>query len=379
MRRLLQIVPGHPVGGVERYALVIAEGAASEGWETHAAFPHTSETSELTAAFRDAGVTTHRLDNRSRGPSPWQVAVSAGRTARLLRRVKPAVAHVNLPLPTFARGHLIACALRRVPAVTVFHTAPDGFDVGRSRRLYPALRARAQAWVVVSAHDQEVIARSFGVPREEVNLIRNGVAPIPDRPPSREERLAVRRELGLPDSAFVALSVGRLSKQKAHEDVIQVAAAMVDRYPDLHFVIAGEGEERAALEALVREHRVDASVHLVGHRDDVDRLLRAADLFVLPSRFEGFPFALLEAAVRGVPIVAADVSGADEVVSHRHSGLLHPSGDIESFAGLLEFAVQNREEMRLMGRRAQENAGRFSREEMVRSTLSLLAAQAAAR
>jgi glycosyltransferase involved in cell wall biosynthesis len=230
--------------------------------------------------------------------------------------------------------------------------------------------------VTVSEHDRGEIARRFRVPRAEVTLIRNGIAPLSAGTTSREERVEVRRGLGLPDSAFVALSVGRLSKQKGHEDIIPAAAEAAKWFPHVHFVIAGEGEERGELEGLIREYQLETTVHLIGQRDDVDRLLRVADLFVFPSRFEGCAFALLEAAAHGLPIISAEVGGAGEVVSHGYSGLLHRSGDTESLWRWVEFAVQHAAEMRVMGQRAKRAAGKFSRDEMVRSTLALLAAQA---
>jgi len=368
---LLQICPSAITGGAERYAVTIGVAAASEGWEVHAAFPHTSENADLASSFREGAVTTHALDHRTSGPPLWETAIAARRTAKLLNRVRPNVVHVSLPFPLFARGNLLACALRRVPTVVVFQLTPDRFEAGRSRRLYAAL-AKAQAWVAVSEHGRNAVAGSFRIPPEEVTVIRNGVAPVTGETPSREERDEVRRGLGLPSSAFIALSVGRLSGQKGHADIIPAAAQAAQRFPHAHFVIAGEGEERGALEDLIREYQLETTVHLVGQRSDVDRLLRAADLFVFPSRFEGFPFALLEAAAHGLPIISAEFSGAGEIVTHRDSGLLHRPGDTAALWRCVEFAVQHPDEMRVMGQKAKRAADKFSRDEMVSSTLALL-------
>jgi glycosyltransferase involved in cell wall biosynthesis len=376
--KLLQIFPSAYTGGAERYALTIGVAAASEGWEVLAAFPHTVQNADLISAFRAGGVTTRAVYHRTAGPPFWAVASATGRTTKLLRRVRPDVVHVTLPFPTFARGDLFACGLRRVPTVVVFQLAPDRFGVGRSRPVYAAL-ARSQAWVAVSEHARHVVTRAFRVPLEEVTVIPNGIAPVSAGEMSRAERTEVRRKLGIPDSAFIALSVGRLSDQKGHADIVTAAAEAARRFPHVHFVIAGDGEERGRLDGLIREQQLETTVHLLGERDDVDRLLRAADLFVFPSRFEGFPFALLEAAARGLPIVSADFGGVREIVTHRESGLLHRSGDTASLWGCLEFAVQHSAEMRVMGQRAKRAAAKFSRDEMVKSTLALLAAQAADR
>jgi glycosyltransferase involved in cell wall biosynthesis len=376
--RLLQLSPGAFMGGAERYALTIGLAAVSDGWEVHAAFPHTPENADLAGAFRESGVTTHPLDHRGSGTPVWQVAAATKRTAKLLGRVRPSVVHVTLPFPTFARGSLIACALRRVPTVVVFQLTPDRFEVGRSRFLYAAL-ARAQVWVAVSEHGRGAIARSFGVPPGQITVIRNGTGPVSARTPSVEEKIEVRRELGLPDSAFIALSVGRLSKQKGHADIMPAATEAAKRFPHVHFVIAGEGEEQTELEDLIREYQLETTVHLIGQRTDVERLLRVADLFLFPSHAEGFPFALLEAAAHQLPIISADFGGAREIITHRRSGLLHPPGDTDSIWRCLEFAVQHVAEMRAMGQRAKRTADKFSRDEMVKSTLALLAIQGGSR
>jgi glycosyltransferase involved in cell wall biosynthesis len=238
--------------------------------------------------------------------------------------------------------------------------------------LYPVLRARAQAWVALSEHDRASLAAGFGVSPNEVTVIRNGIAPLDEAPPAAD-RGEVRRALGLPEDAYLALSVGRLSRQKAHADLIPAAARALERFPQTHFAVAGEGEERGELERMIRDQGLEATVHLVGNRDDVDRLLSAADLFVFPSHWEGSPFALLEAAARGLPVISADFGGASEIVTDRHSGLLHPVGDTDALWGALEFAVEHPTETRAMGERLrQETANRFSHEEMIGSMLALL-------
>lgn len=374
---LLQILPGTVIGGIERYGLTIGVAAATNGWNVHAAFPHTGDTDRLVTAFREGGVTTHAVDPRARGPSPWQVATATARTARVLAQVRPNVAHVNVPIPNFERGSLIGCALRPVPTVAVFHMAPpDRVDLGRSRRLYALLQKRSQAFVTVSEHDRAQLVRAFALSDDAVRVIPNGVAPVSSVPPSTNERTKVRYELGLDATAFVALSVGRLSTQKGYDHIVGAAAETSKRCPHVHFVIAGEGEERRALEALIDEHRLQANVHLIGQRDDVDRLLRTADVFVLPSRFEGLPFALLEAAANALPIVCSDISGVDEVVAHGDSALLHPPEDTEALARWVCYAVKHPDEMRAMGLKAQRAVKRYSREAMVETTLALLEAQA---
>ncbi len=369
-RRLLTVLPGRFTGGVERYGLTVALAAAPE-WEVHAAFPHTEANAGLIRAFGQRGIATHALEHGGGGPSALQVVVATARTMALLHRVKPSVVQVNVPLPTFALGHLIACALWRVPTVVVFHsTPPRRFDQGRSRRLYPFLRRRAYAWVAVSEHVRDALTRSFRISQSEVTVIPNGV---PQAPEKGLARATVRRDLGISDDALLVLSVGRLGAEKGHADIISAAVEAARSLPRARFLLAGEGPERPRLEALIRKHRLERSVRLLGHRDDVDRLLDAADLFVFPSYWEGSPFALLEAASHSLPIISAEFQGSREVVDPGRSGILHAPGDSAALWRQLRYAAEHADEMVAMGEEAKRVADRFSQEAMVAATLALLA------
>lgn len=157
---------------------------------------------------------------------------------------------------------------------------------------------------------------------------------------------AVRTELDLPAGARIVLSVGRLSKEKGHADLIR---AMAEVGRNLAFpaalVIVGDGPERARLERLRTQLGVAGQVRLVGYRDNVSPYYEAADVFVLPSYSEGSPNVLLEAMDAGVPIVATSVGGVREMIHHGEEGWLVRSGDSEGLArGML--AVLSKPDLR---------------------------------
>ena len=120
------------------------------------------------------------------------------------------------------------------------------------------------------------------------------------------------------------VSIGRLATQKGHRYLLEACARLLRDVPHLQLVLAGEGESRAALEALARTLRIDHCTHMPGHRSDVQPVLDAADYFVLPSLWEAMPFALLEAMASGVPAVATDVAGVAELVETGRTGVLVP-------------------------------------------------------
>jgi len=150
--------------------------------------------------------------------------------------------------------------------------------------------------------------------------------------PGVARRADVRAALGLPPEAPVVLTVACLKPQKAPGDIIAVAGRVLRRQPDARFLVAGDGELRPQLEAMIRAEGLEGRVVLLGWRRDIPRLLRAADLFLLTSRWEGLPRAILEALLAGLPVVAAAADGVTDVVKDGVNGYVAPIGDVERLA-----------------------------------------------
>jgi glycosyltransferase involved in cell wall biosynthesis len=129
--------------------------------------------------------------------------------------------------------------------------------------------------------------------------------------------------------------VANLRPEKGHDVLIDAARLVNDRYSGVHFTIVGGGPERARLLRHTNDHCLGGIVTFVGHQEDVASALAAADVFVLPSRSESFPNALLEAMAAGVPVVASAVGGVLELVEHGRTGTLVPAGNAGALADSL--------------------------------------------
>ena len=163
------------------------------------------------------------------------------------------------------------------------------------------------------------------------------------------------------------LCVGRLVPAKGFDLAIEALPALTSRHPDLTLSIAGDGPERARLEGMARATGLD-SIAFEGwiSPDRVCSRMAEATVVVLPSHQEGLPVVAIEAAWSGRPVVAADVSGMAEVVSHGETGLLVPAGDGDALARAIDEIVSDRELARRMGVAARRHATeRFSLESMM--------------
>jgi glycosyltransferase involved in cell wall biosynthesis len=210
-----------------------------------------------------------------------------------------------------------------IPAIATLHSA-QGFPDRLRRRVAIrwALR-RASAVTTVSRATAAELSRRLGVPDAIWQVVPNGV------PSPKGDRDATRAALGVSAGEKLLLAVGNLYPVKGHDILLKALAPLVGRaeLPPWTAVVAGRGEELERLERLREDLGLGSRVHLLGYRDDVGALLRAADLFVHPSRSEGLPLAIIEAMTVGLPVVASRVGGLAEVVRDGETGLLVPPED----------------------------------------------------
>lgn len=174
------------------------------------------------------------------------------------------------------------------------------------------------------------IERDCGVDANRITVLHNAVRPIPPLLP--EKRAEVRRTLGAGPDETLLLTVGRFSREKAHADLIEAFAIVSRQAPRARLILAGDGPERAKLEAQVRARGVEDRVMFLGYRSDVLPLYGAADISVLPSHSEGSPNALLEAMGAGLPSVATRVGGVPEIATDGETALLVPSAQPQDLA-----------------------------------------------
>ena len=244
--------------------------------------------------------------------------------ARTLTAVQPSVFHAHQNWPLACSGGLLAASLARVPAVVatvqLFSAFPRAWTMALQRRIIPRCVGR---YIGVSAAVAAEIARQLQVPPARIRIVRNGIPIADDAPPCRP---AVH-DSGRP----VVVTLARLDPQKGLTYLLRAAAEL----PDVEFVVAGEGPERAALEREARALGVADRVAFVGFRHDTAALLAGADVFVLPSLNEGLPLAVLEAMAAARPVVATAVGGTPEVVRDGETGLLVPPGDARALAAAI--------------------------------------------
>lgn len=187
------------------------------------------------------------------------------------------------------------------------------------------------AFVVNADGVKADLVTTVGVPAARVVRIYNGVD-AQRYVSSPTARRAARQRLGIAEDDCVVGTVARLHQKKGQTYLIEAARQLRPIFPTMSFLIVGDGPERARLEAQAAAAGLGAALRFLGERADVPDLLAAMDIFAFPSLYEGHPNALLEAMAAGLPAVASDIPGNDEVVVEGSTGYLVPAHDAAALA-----------------------------------------------
>jgi glycosyltransferase involved in cell wall biosynthesis len=169
----------------------------------------------------------------------------------------------------------------------------------------------------------------------------------------------------LPGDTKSIVSVGRLAPQKGHDVLLRAFAAVAREHPGWTLTIVGEGPERPALQALASALGIADRVRFTGTLPEPGEVLVKADFFVMASRYEGFPNALLEAMACGLPVISTSSVGAQEIVTDGHDGLLTPIDDEAALADAMRRLIEDPQLRERLGRNGAEVSERYSLERIV--------------
>ncbi len=304
-------------GGTGRHAALLAEGCAARGLEV-TAFGPAGTWHRFFGGPGGVRFTPAEISGRLR---PARDAAAVLRLRRLLVQAAPDVVHAH----GMRAGAIAAIALTRPPlaapalAVTVHNAPPGGIVANLVYRACERVIARRGDAVLCVSGDLASRMRSLGA-----RGVARAVVPAPAAGALPDGAAARARASAGPAGRPMVLAVGRLAEQKGFADLLDAAAAWQYLAPRPLLVIAGEGPLAGQLAARARRAGLDVS--FLGHRDDVPALAAAADVMVVPSRWEGQPLVVQEALRAGTPLVASRAGGIPDLTGE-DAAVLVPPGD----------------------------------------------------
>jgi glycosyltransferase involved in cell wall biosynthesis len=346
-RAIVHVASGREWRGGQRQVWLLARELARLGEEQVVI---TGDKTELAQRLQASGVRVH--------PTAWR----AGLDPRVIWAILPELRH-RATLLHAHDAHALTLAglcstLTRVPLVVTRRV-----DFHLHRRGY---WTRADRIIAISQAVADVLI-SDGIQPTRITVIHSGIALDMIR---RSSRLGIRDHLGLPREVRLAANVAALAAHKDQATLVNAAKILQHRFPDLHWVVAGEGQLRGQLETQIAQVGLRDRVHLIGHVDEPQRLIADADLFVMSSREEGLGTSVLDAMAVGIPIASTTAGGLPELLGNG-AGLLVPPHDPAALADAVARILEDAELRRRLVGRAQEEVLRFSDRRMAEEVRSV--------
>lgn len=315
-------------GGGERYLELLFDHLDRARYRALLICP---EPGPFVGRMKERGVETHLVHL-----APLFNPIALWRLTRLLVRERVTILQTHGARANFYGR--IAGRLAGVPVIiSTVHNSLKDYEVRSLRRwLYTVLLRLTLPLVhriiCVSEANRRDLIEECPAATARIQTVYNGVDPSAF--PSQPDRQTVRQELGTTQGPLL-VTIGRLTDQKGHRYLLQTLPRLLETWPQLCCVFVGEGELRDALHDMAIDLGVEQACRFVGVREDIADILAAADLFVLPSLSEGFPFVLLEALAMGRPVVASRVNGVPELIEDHKTGLLVPPRDPQALVAAI--------------------------------------------
>ena len=359
--RILRIIARLNVGGPARHVVLLDAGLQGRGHQTLLAYGavDASEASLETPAI-ESGIPLARQEHLVRRVSPASDLGALLALVRLMFREQPDVVHTHTAKAGML-GRLAALAYNvtraRARRALVVHTFHGHVFEGYFRPGISALVVRAERWlahatdiiVTISPLQKADITGRFTVAKAEKTVVvalglqLEQLLAMPAGAPD------LRGTIGAATGDVVVGFAGRMVKVKDLPTLVRAFARAYSAMPALRLVLAGNGPERAAAEALAGDLHVGHRVHFLGWVDDLPRFYSTLDVFALSSVNEGTPVAAIEAMAAGRAVVATSVGGVPDVVEHDTSGLLVPPRDADALGAALARLAADRELRAAMG------------------------------
>lgn len=346
--KILQVIPYFCFGGAETMCENLTYALKKLGHEVCVVSLATEHT-PISRRMEESGVRIEYLDKK-----PGLDLSMIPKLVCLMKREKPDVVHTHLNVIKYAALAAKLTAVKK--SVHTVHNVASEEAEGPLQKITNKFYF-GLGWSVPVALSPEVkktIVDLYGLPESKVPVIYNGIdlsRCLPKQAYSAEK--------------ITLIHIGRFNQQKNHRGLLEAFSMLVKQIPDCRLQLLGDGELWDETEAYARKLGIRDRVDFLGSQSNVYPYLQQADIFLLPSLFEGMPMTIIEAMGTGLPVVASRVGGVPDMLQHRESGILVPCDPKEVCSACAELA--GREDLRRqLGETARRESVRFSADYMAR-------------
>jgi len=260
---------------------------------------------------------------------------------RFFKDKNPQILHVNLSNPYHSQFTIIAAHWAGVKHIILTHHLPTRLHKVKiwGRYLERFIYKNIDIVTTVSENGAEDIRKYLPIRKNNLKVIYNGIRLIDTKKTIRLDKKAILKEFSIPDNSIIIGGIGRFTPQKGFSYLIESLYRTPQKIP-IYLFLVGDGPDRLYLESLAHKYSL-TNVIFPGHREDIYNFINSFDIFILPSLYENFPFVLLEAMLLKTPIIATNVNGIPEMITHNQSGLLIPHRNINKLVDSIQKLIDN--------------------------------------
>ena len=340
--KVLQVIPYFCFGGAETMCENLTYALKAAGHDVTVVSLYNEHT-PISERMERAGVKILYLDKKL-GLDVSMVP----KLYRIMKQEKPDVVHTHLDVIKYAVAAAKLAGVKR--CVHTVHNVADKEAEGRIQKIINKIYFKL-GWsvpVALSPLVQRTIAEFYDMSMTDIPVIYNGVD---------LSRCMPKDDYGA--ETITLVHVGRFNEQKNHKGLLDAFRMVLSEYPDCRLNLLGDGELREEMEDYAQALGVSQNTAFLGSQSNVYPYLKDADIFLLPSNYEGMPMTIIEAMGTGLPIVATAVGGVPDMITDGESGLLTPC-DSEAVSAAVTKLIENESLRASLGQAAKEAARRFS-------------------
>lgn len=370
--KILFFITKSNFGGAQKYVFDLAHNLPKDIYETKAVLGGEGVLADL---LKKDAIEVFSIPSLSRNVKILSDVKVFFTFLNIIKKERPDVIHLNS-----AKASGLAALAGRIAGVEKIIFTAHGWAFNEDRSWLSKKIIAFLSWItVVLSHKTIAISESvkndtktWPFVGKKIIVIKNGIGD--QRLLTKEEARAYlhTRIASLPIDACILGTIAELHKNKGLTYAIEAFATIAGKYPNTHYVILGDGEERNTLTDLIQKHNISDRVHLLGYVHNASAYLTGFDIFILPSIKEGLPFVLLEAGKASLPTIATNTGGISEVIIHDSTGLLIEPRNTQAISDAIETLINDAKQRTLLGKSLFDKVNNeFSSTRMTQETFSL--------
>ncbi len=378
-RKILYIITKSNFGGAQKYVFDLSTNLSKNTFDSVVV---SGGEGILNEKLKKAGIKTIKIKQLQRDVSILNDIIVFFNLLEIIKKERPDVIHLN----SSKIGGLGALAgriynlINHKTKVLIVFTA-HGWAFNEPRSYLQKTIIKLVSWVTVLLSHKTITVSEFdyrqGIlmpfTRNKILVVHNGISKTTLIKKNLAREILLKNTNTETNNKTILIgTISELHKNKGLKYAIKALKNLPEKFTKVIFVIIGEGEKRKSLENLIKKERLGKKVLLLGYKDNASSLLKAFDIFILPSIKEGLPYVLLEAGMAKLPVISTDTGGIPEIIDDMKSGILVRSKSPTEITESITYMLSNKTKMKEFG---QELYGKvkkeFSTEKMLKETMQI--------